>query len=84
MILKLLLAEEQRLGDYSTEHLAVLDQYIAKNDEFIVRQRTIIDQLNGDGQECVAKSAQELLDALIETQALYREHRTRIQDNLLT
>jgi hypothetical protein len=83
VILKLLLAEEKMLGYYSAEHLAIVDQYIVENDEFIARQRTIIDELSGDGHARAAKSAKELLDTLIKTQALYHEHRAHIRDYLL-
>jgi hypothetical protein len=83
MVLKLLLAEEQRLGDYSTEHLAIPDQHIAKNDEFIAKQRTIIVQLNGNGHARTARSAELLLNTLIETQDLYHQHRERIRNSPL-
>jgi hypothetical protein len=81
-LLKLLLAEEQKLGYYSEENLAALDRHIAKNDEFIARQRDRIAQFNGNGHGRAARSAELLLTALIDTQDLYHQHRTRIRYGL--
>jgi hypothetical protein len=78
-VLRLLLAEEQKLGNYSEEHLAALDRHIAKNDEFIARQREMIAQLNGNGHARAARSAELLLNALLDAQGLYHQHRARIR-----
>jgi hypothetical protein len=43
-VLKLLLAEEQKLS-LQRRALAALDRHIAKNDEFIAKQRDLIVQV---------------------------------------
>jgi hypothetical protein len=83
MVLKLLLAEEQKLGDYSEEHLAALERHIADTNQRIARQRTIIAQLSANGNARAARSAELLLSALIDTQDLYHQHRARVQYGLL-
>jgi hypothetical protein len=83
MVLKLLLAEEQKLGDYSEEHLAALDRHIADTGERIARQCTIIAQLSANGNARAARSAELLLNALIDTQDLYHQHRARVRHGLL-
>jgi hypothetical protein len=83
MVLKLLLAEEQKLGNYSEEHLSALDRHIANTNERIARQRTIIAQMNANGDARAARSAELLLNALIDAQDIYLQHRARIQYGLL-
>jgi hypothetical protein len=75
-ILKLLIAEETMLGQYSAEHLTKLDGHIARIDELIANQRDVVAKLNGE--ERAAISANNLLDRLLEAQVLYQKHRTRV------
>jgi hypothetical protein len=83
MVLKLLLAEEQKLGDYSEEHLAALDRHIADTNQRIATQLTIIAQFKDNGNARAARSAELLLNALRDTQDLYHQHRARVQYGLL-
>jgi hypothetical protein len=75
-ILRLLMAEETTLGQYSAEHLTKLDGHIARIDELIANQRDVVAKLNGDGRGAIAAS--NLLDRLLEAQVLYQRHRTRV------
>jgi hypothetical protein len=76
IILKLLMAEETTLGQYSAEHLSKLDGHIARIDTLITNQREVVANLNGDGRAAIA--ANNLLDRLLEAQVLYQQHRTRV------
>ena len=79
-LLKLLLLEEEKLGQYSEEHVAQIDRHILRIAETIARQRDLIVKLNGNGR--AANSAEELLGTLVQTQALYEQRRTTILKEL--
>jgi len=81
-LLKLLLLEEKMLGYFSREHLAAVDGHIARSEEFIAKQRNQVAHLVSNGDD--ARPAEALLSTLLETQALFHDYRTRIEQSLLT
>ena len=80
-LLKLLLLEETKLGQYSEQHVARIDRNIERIEELIARQQDRVTELNGKGH--AAKSAQDFLDNLAETRVLYQQHRASILSDLV-
>jgi hypothetical protein len=76
----LLVLEEEKLGHYSSEHLTKLDGYITRIEELIGKQRDRVDKLIGN--EPSATLAEGLLSRLLQTQALFQQHRMRVVDLL--
>ena len=80
-LLKLLMQERDKLGQYSHEDLASLDRLITRNEELLDEQRALVVRLSGRGES--AKGAEELLETLVETQALLEDRRKVIQRSLV-
>ena len=62
------------------EHLAEAEAQAAKGLEHIAHQRTIIADLDRDGHD--SRTANELLTALLRSQALHEQHRDRLKREL--
>jgi len=80
-LLKLLMQEEDKLGQYGHEDLASLDRLITRNEELLDEQRALVVRLSGWGES--AKGAEELLETLVETQSLLEDRRKVIQRSLV-
>jgi CheY-like chemotaxis protein len=80
-LLKLLMQEEDKLGQYSHEDLAALDRLITRNEELLDEQRALVVRLSDKGES--AKAAEGLLETLVETQSLLEDRRKVIQRSLV-
>jgi hypothetical protein len=85
-LLHLLLKEIDKVGHYSIVHLIEIERQIARNEKFIANQRALVAQLNGQRncKENLAKVAENLLQTMIQTQALFKMRRDRIAKELKT
>jgi hypothetical protein len=79
-LLHLLLKEIDKVGRYSIVHLIEIERLIARNEKFIADQRALVARLNGKGN--FAKVAENLLQTMIQTQALFKMRRERIAKEL--
>jgi len=80
-LVKLLMQEQDKLDQYSHVDLASLDRLITRNEELLDNQRALVVRLSGGGES--AKGAEELLETLVETQALLEDRRKVIQRSLV-
>jgi CheY-like chemotaxis protein len=80
-LLKLLMQEQDKLGQYSHEDLASLDRQIARNEEIIDNQHALVVRLSGMGEG--ANGAEGLLETLVETQSLLEDRCEVIQRSLV-
>ena len=81
-LLKLLMQEEDKLGQYSHEDLASLDRLITRNEELLDEQRALVVRLSDKGES--AKVAEEQFETLVETQALLEDRRKVVQRVILS
>jgi CheY-like chemotaxis protein len=81
-LLKLLMQEQDKLGQYSHEDLSSLDRLITRNEELLDEQRASVVRLSGRGES--TKLAEDPLETLVETRALLEDRRKVIQRSLLS
>jgi CheY-like chemotaxis protein len=81
-LLKLLMQEQDKLGQYSHEDLASLDRLITRNEELLDEQRALVVRLSDKGES--AKVAEEQFETLVETQALLEDRRKVVQRVILS
>jgi folylpolyglutamate synthase/dihydropteroate synthase len=79
-LLHQLLKEIDKVGRYSIVHLIEIERVIAGNEKIIADQHRLVVRLNGKGS--VAKIAENLLQTMIQTQALFKIRRERIAKEL--
>jgi len=79
-LLHLLLKEIDKVGHYSIVHLIEIERQIGRNEKFIADQRALVARLDGKGS--IAKVAENLLQTMIQTAALFKLRRDRIAKEL--